>query len=160
MIIECSYSNTYQLFAKRMRPQLSTPVSDLSTVGSTTADRLKKLEISTVEDLLFYYPFRYEDLSVVSPIGALQPFSTATVKGRIELLDNRRSWRRRTILTEGLVSDPSGSVKVIWFNQPFITKVLTPGDEVYLAGKVAADQYALQLVNPIYEKIKRAGETV
>ena len=143
-----------------MRIQLTTPVSALSMVGSTTADRLKKLGISTVLDLLFYYPFRYEDLSVVSPIGSLQPFSTATVKGRIELLDNRRSWRRRTILTEGLVSDPSGSVKVIWFNQPFITKVLTPGDEVYLAGKVAADQYALQLVNPIYEKIKRAGETV
>ena len=143
-----------------MRPQLSTPVSDLSTVGSTTADRLKKLEISTVEDLLFYYPFRYEDLSVVSPISSLQPLSTATVRGRIELLSNRRSWQRKTMLTEGLVTDPGGSVKVIWFNQPFITKVLSPGDEVYLAGKVTADQYTPQLVNPVYEKVKPGAETV
>lgn len=143
-----------------MRPQLLTPVSELTTVGRTTADRLQKLGISTVADLLFYYPFRYEDLTVISPIGELQPASTATVRGKIELLNNRRSWQRKTMLTEGLVSDGSGSVKVIWFNQPFITKMLAPGDEVYLAGKVTTDKYTVQLVNPIYEKVRRGTETV
>ena len=62
-------------------------------------------------------------------------------------------------MTEGLVADPTGSIKVIWFNQPFLTKVLNPGDELYLSGKVAFDRYTLQLVNPVYEKAKKQETT-
>jgi len=143
-----------------MKLNLSTPVAVVSQVGKTTANRLKKLGILTVEDLIFYYPFRYEDFSQVSPISELEPFSSVTVKGKIELISNRRSWKTKKILTEGLVVDKTGSIKVIWFNQPFITKILEPGDEVYLAGKVGLDHYAPQLVNPIYEKVNRKAETI
>ncbi len=139
---------------------LSTPVSEISRVGKTTAVRLKKLEIFNVEDLIFYYPFRYEDFSQISNISDLVPDTAVTVKGKIEMISNRRSWHRRKILTEGLITDKTNSIKVIWFNQPFLTKILKPGDEVYLSGRVGFDRYDLQLVNPIYEKVKKAGDTI
>ena len=139
---------------------LATPVSALSQVGKTTASRLAKLGIFNVEDLIFYYPFRYEDFSQVSPIASLQPTNRATVKVKIELINNRRSWRRQTGLTEALVADSSGAVKVVWFNQPYLTKLLQPGDELYLSGKVDSDGHTLQLVNPIYEKVKAKTATI
>ncbi len=134
---------------------LSTPVSVISRVGKTTAGRLKNLGIETVEDLIFYYPFRWEDFSEISNIENLQPGTIVTVKGKIQLLKNRRSPVKRKFLTEGLISDKTGSVKVIWFNQPFLAEILKPGDEVYLSGKVDFDRYTLQLINPVYEKVSR-----
>ncbi len=143
-----------------MKLELTTPVEKISQVGKATASRLKKLGILNVLDLIFYYPFRYEDFSQVSKISELKPFTTVTVKGKIEILDNRRSWKTKKMLTEGIVVDKTGSIKVIWFNQPFLAKVLEPGDEVYLSGRVGFDRYDIELVNPIYEKVKQTAETV
>ena len=139
-----------------MKLDLTTPVSEISRVGKTTASRLKRLGIETVEDLIFYYPFRWEDFSEISSIENLQPGAIVTVKGKIQLLKNRRSPVKRKFLTEGLISDKTGSVKVIWFNQPFLAEILQPGDEVYLSGKVDFDRYTLQLINPVYEKVSRS----
>ncbi|MFA6410879.1 MAG: ATP-dependent DNA helicase RecG [Candidatus Buchananbacteria bacterium] len=138
-----------------MNIDLTTPVSAISRVGKTTASRLKKLGIETVEDLIFYYPFRWQDFSQIFDIASLKPEQIVTVRGKIQLITNRRSFAKRKMLTEALVSDQTGSVKVIWFNQPFLTKVLAPGDEVFLSGKADFDRYTLQLVNPIYEKVSK-----
>jgi len=138
-----------------MKLELTTPVSALTRVGKTTAGRLKRLDIQTVNDLIFYYPTRWQDLSLISEIGRLQPTDLATVKGKIQLIESRRSHFRKTNLTEALIADKSGSIKVIWFNQPYLSKYLLPGDEVYLSGKVDFDRYNLQFVNPVYEKSSR-----
>jgi len=143
-----------------MRLELSTHVSEIGTVGKTIATRLKKLGIETAQDLIFYYPFRYEDFSQVSDIGSLQAATSATVRGKIEIINNRRSWKKKIFLTEALISDPSGSAKVIWFNQPFLTKILKPGEEIYVSGKVDSDRYNLQFLNPIYEKAKAYGSNI
>ncbi|MFA5021876.1 MAG: ATP-dependent DNA helicase RecG [Patescibacteria group bacterium] len=136
-----------------MMIDLTTPVAAVSRVGKTTASRLKRLGIETVSDLIFYYPFRWQDFSQISDISELQPIDAATVKVKIQIISNRRSPAKRKMLTEALVADQTGSIKVIWFNQPFLTKILQPGDEVYLSGKVDFDRYNLQLVNPVYEKV-------
>lgn len=142
-----------------MKLELSTPVSEMSRIGKTTASRLKKLGIETASDLIFYYPFRWEDLSQVFNIADLQSGQTATIKVQLEQIKSRRSPVKKRLLTEGLVSDATGSVKVIWFNQQYLTKVLSPGDEIYLSGKVSNDKYTLQLVNPVYEKVKQQDAT-
>jgi len=136
-----------------MKIDLATPVSVISRVGKTTANRLKKIRIETVEDLIFYYPFRWEDFSKIFKISELEPDSVVTIKAKIQLIKNRRSPVKKKFLTESLVADQSGSVKVIWFNQPFLTEVLRPGDEIYLSGKVSFDRYTMQLINPVYEKV-------
>jgi len=143
-----------------MQLQLGTPVSTISQVGQTTSSRLKKIGIETVKDLIFYYPFRYEDFSQISDIVSLKPLNSVTVRGKIEMIKNRRSWKKKTFLTEALISDETGSVKAIWFNQPFLTKILKPGEEIYVSGRVDFDRYNLQFINPIYEKAKAAGKNI
>jgi ATP-dependent DNA helicase RecG len=126
----------------------------LSRVGQVLAKKLKKLGLENNLDLLFYYPSRYEDFSQVSNISDLQPEQTTTVKGRIEIINNRRSWRRRMMITEAVIRDDTEAIKIIWFNQPFITKILKPGEEIFISGKVSQDQIGLFFKNPIYEKVK------
>ena len=74
-----------------MRINLTTPVSEISRIGKTTASRMKKLGIETTQDLIFYYPFRWEDFSKISDVDQLQPGSTVTVRVKIQLIKNRRS---------------------------------------------------------------------
>ncbi len=133
---------------------LNSPLSVFKRVGPTIVKRFRKLGVKTIKDLLFYYPFRYDDFSKIVPISQLKAGETATIKGQIILIANRRSPVKKMIITEAIVSDQSGSIKVVWFNQPFLTKILKPGMKVYLAGQ--ADYYlgTFQLTNPSYEKFK------
>ncbi len=131
---------------------LSLPLSTLSRVGKQTEQALKKLGLDTVEDLLFYFPFRYEDFSQISLIKDINTGDTVSIQGEIEMIQNKRSIRQKKNLTEALVSDASGMIKVIWFNQPYITKNLKAGDKVSLAGKTAESYGQLSLISPQYEK--------
>jgi len=134
---------------------LSTPVTLLSKVGKTSAKRLKDLGINTAQDLLYYFPFRYDDYSHIVKIKDLEEGKMVTVEAQIGILANKRTRNRyRMAITESLVSDDSGSMRVVWFNQPYITKILKPGDMVYLSGKVKRDMLGPELISPVYEKIK------
>ncbi|MBI4779509.1 ATP-dependent DNA helicase RecG [Candidatus Falkowbacteria bacterium] len=133
---------------------LLTDTTKISRVGESTAKRLKKLGISTAQDLLFYFPFRYDDFTRLTPIAELQAGASASVIGRIELIQNKRSFRRRMNITEALITDGTETVKVIWFNQPFIARNLRVGDKVSLAGKVEDDYGGLVMMSPVYEKMQ------
>ncbi len=133
---------------------LSTPVSQLNKVGKKTATHLKRLNIKNIGDLLSYFPFRYEDYRQVYKISELKPGMTATVLARVEFINNKRSRRRGKNITEAMLSDESGSLQVVWFNQPFIAKNLQTGDHVYLSGKVSDDMFGVKMNSPYYEKNK------
>jgi len=137
-----------------MKITLGTPISELPRVGNILTKRLHKLGLKKVSDLFFYYPFRYDDFSQITLIAKVQLNTTATIKARINLIATKRSPRKRIYITEALVSDQTGSLKVIWFNQPFIPRLIQPGDFVYFSGKVEHDQYGIYLNNPTYEKVK------
>ncbi len=131
---------------------LKTSISKLTRVGKTTVRRLEKLGLKTAEDLIHHWPFRYDDYSKILTITELKTKKSGTVKAKINLIANHRSPRKKITITEAIVSDKTDSVKVVWFNQPFLTKILKPGQEVYLAGKVDYDDYyGLQFLNPSYE---------
>jgi len=132
---------------------LATPVENLTRVGKTVSAKLKRLGVFNVSDLLHYYPFRYDDFSQIKKIADIQTGEIVTVKGKIELLANKRSPRKKLMITECFLTDETGSLKVIWFGQPFIAKVLKNNDEVYLAGRVEGDLFNLYLKNPAYEKM-------
>ena len=132
---------------------LDTSVENITRVGAATAKRLRTLGIEKAEDLLFYFPFRYDDFTRTTPIDKLLPGTSVNVIGVIELIQNRRSFRRRMYVTEALVSDGKESLKVVWFNQPFIGKSLKIGDRVSLAGKIEDDGGGLHMSAPAYEKL-------
>ena len=131
---------------------LYTSVVHLNRVGKTVANRLSILGIKTIRDLLFHFPFRYEDFSHLVSISQLQEGAEVTTHGKVELIGNKRSPRKRKIITEALVSDGTGQLRVVWFGQPFLTKNLHVGDEVYLSGRVSSDMLGVQMVSPAYER--------
>ncbi len=129
-----------------------TQITELTRVGKAIARQMEKLGIKTAGDLLIHYPFRYDDYSAIFNIKELKTKKSGTIRARINLVANHRSPRKRIVITEAIVSDKTDSLKVIWFNQPFLTKTLKSGQEVYLAGKIDYDEYyGLQLTNPSYE---------
>ncbi len=133
-------------------------MENLLRVGKATAKKLQNLGLRTAEDLLFYFPFRYEDWSKILPISQLTYGAAGTCRGRVELIKNTRSFHKRKNITEALVSDKSGSIKAVWFNQPFLTKILKVGDEIFLSGRVDFDRFGIHLTSPSYEKIRKGEE--
>ncbi|MBU4370235.1 ATP-dependent DNA helicase RecG, partial [Patescibacteria group bacterium] len=134
---------------------LKTSIAELTRVGKTVAQQMGKLEIKTVGDLLTHYPFRYDDYSKILSIKDLKTKKTGTIKAKINLIANHRSPRKKMVITEAIVSDQTDSLKVIWFNQGFLTRTFKSGQQIYLAGKINYDNYyGLQLTNPSYELCK------
>src|SRR3989338_2382690 len=131
---------------------LQTPLSQFTPIGKTAAPHLKKLGLSTVEDLLFYFPRKYLDFSIVTPIGQLKPDTETTASGRIEQISNRRSWRKKIMVTEAIISDDTGKAACIWFRSPYIGKMLKAGDEIMVSGKVSFGDYGMQFAGPVFEK--------
>jgi len=134
-----------------------TPLASLNRVGTVTAAHFKHLGLNTAGDLLFYLPFRYDDFSSHLEIANLKDGENANVIGTIDLIQNKRSAHRKMQITEALVRDDSGYLKVLWFNQSFITRNLKVGDEVSLAGRVKNDYGQMQMTSPSYEKINVGG---
>lgn len=138
--------------------QSSTPLTEVSGIGSRFLSKLKKLKIETVKDLLWHFPTRYEDFSQIYKIADLQPNQDATIQGIIKDITGRRTWRRHLFLVEALVSDDSGSIRVIWFNQPYIRNVLRPGKVANFSGKITVGEDEIYLSNPVYELINSSQQ--
>jgi ATP-dependent DNA helicase RecG len=132
---------------------LTTKIEEITSVGKRIAPKMKSLGVETAEDLLFYFPFRWEDWSQVKDIQDLEANTTATVRGRIELIQNKRSQWKKRLITEAIIADDTEQIKAIWFHQPYLTKNLHPGDSLFLSGKVEMKEDGLQFVHPNYEKI-------
>ncbi len=132
---------------------LNSKISELYRVGAATAKTLDKLGLRTASDLIFYFPFRYDDFSKSLSISDLKAETTANIIGTVELIQNKRSFKRKMYLTEALISDESDTLKVIWFNQPFLTRTLKVGDRISLAGRVSENHGQLIMVSPLYEKV-------
>lgn len=130
-------------------PSLDTPIADINFYCKKIGKRLKNLDLKTARDLLLHYPFRYEDWSKIKKIAELLPNEPATAKVKIEQIKNFRSPRLHKKITEAIVSDVTGKIKVLWFNQWYIGTSLMPGDDVYLAAKMNNDG---DIVSPGYEK--------
>ncbi len=135
----------------------NTPIKDINKIAAQLAPKFKKLGIQTIKDLLFYYPYRYDDYSNLIKIKALRPNVLTTLRVKVELINSRRSFRKRMLITEAFVSDETGKIKVVWFNQRYIAKILQIGDEIYLSGKpiLAMDNNNLEFHNPSFEKISK-----
>jgi ATP-dependent DNA helicase RecG len=101
---------------------LDTKIKELYSVGKTVASRLTNLGIVTAKDLLYYFPFRYDDFQNSATIAKLKPGISANIIGIIDMIQNKKTPRKRMNITEALINDGSDTIKAIWFNQPFITK--------------------------------------
>jgi len=133
---------------------LSLPLTKLKWIQKRYLKKLKKLGIETVKDLLFHFPHRYEDFSQILKISQIKINQIFCIKGRIIKIENIKTHKKGIILTQALISDESGSIKAIWFNQPFLKNVLKKDTHLLLAGKLTIGAKESCLQSPVYEKIK------
>src|SRR3989344_3795279 len=138
---------------------IDTPINQAGPIFKKYSSRLEKLGIKKIEDFLYHIPFRYENYSLVSKIANAQPGEIVTIKGEVTQIKNEytRRWKN---LQKAKVADKTGEIDIIWFNQPFIPKVLKKGDAVSLAGKVDWFKNRVMLQSPQYEVIYKNGETI
>ena len=133
---------------------LQTPLVQLKKVGPKYSERLKKVGLETIQDLFFYLPCRYENLTDLTPLDAILPGQKVVIQATVNDILNSRSPRKRMLITQASVNDNlQNNLRVIWFNQPFIAKILRPGHLINLSGKVKLDNQGLFLSSPSYEII-------
>src|SRR3989344_679883 len=137
---------------------LETPIEDVPNIGLAYYKKLKKLGIKTIQDLLFYFPVRYEDFSNIIPINQIKVGQISCVQGRILHIENTQTYKKWMIITEAEIEDETGTIKALWFNQPFLTKSLRQDDFVCMAGKVSLSKKGVYLNNPAFEKISEISE--
>jgi len=130
---------------------LASPVTSLPGVGPIMAKKLSKLGLSSIFDLLYHLPFRYEDRSQISSLFTVQPGETVTIIGKIESIKNEFT-RSRKLIQKAVVSDDSGPIDIVWFNQTFLTRTLRVGDIIGLHGKVDFFGPKKSIISPDYEQ--------
>ncbi len=114
---------------------------------------LHRMKIFSVADLLFHFPVRYSDISTVMKIADLIPGEVATVYGKVSKLKTKKGFRSKIPMAEGEVEDVSGKIKITWFNQAYLAKMIHEGESVKLTGKVTKGKYGIYLANPEFEKM-------
>jgi ATP-dependent DNA helicase RecG len=143
-----------------MIPTLSSPVQYLKGIGPKRAQDLAGAGIHILEDILYYFPKRYEDRSQFKPISAVAIGTAVTVKGEVLSKKGRPAYLRRGIdIFEIAVTDGTGRIFAVWFNQPYLHKYFNVGDQVILYGKAELYRDKIQMVSPDFEIIedKEAG---
>ena len=137
---------------------LQTSLQYFRGVGPRRAADLRNVGVATVEDLLYRFPVRYEDRSHFQPIAALKPNVPASVSGEVLSCGIRPTRRPRFKIFEMLVRDKTGSLRAIWFNQPFLKDVFRPHQRVILYGKLELNSFGLQMQSPQYEIVGEGHE--
>lgn len=130
---------------------LYTGLNQIARLSKSQISGFEQIGVRSAQDLLLYFPRRHLDFSVQVKINQLQANDTVTITGKIITIQKRFTFTSRSSLTEAIVGDGTGNIKVVWFNQPYIASLYKPGDGIALAGKVTRYKF-LQLNNPIHEK--------
>ncbi|KKU36341.1 MAG: ATP-dependent DNA helicase RecG [Candidatus Azambacteria bacterium GW2011_GWB2_46_37] len=137
---------------------LNDPVEKISRVGGPVyLKKLHQLGVKTVRDLLFYFPRRYDDFSNLILIRDLKPDENATIRGKILSVSSSYVYGKRMSITDCLAEDSSGTIRAVWFNQPFLINTFKAGQIVNFSGKLSFRKKEAYLSNPSYEIIGRDG---
>lgn len=109
---------------------------------------LGRLGLNTIEDLLYHFPTRYGSTAEIKNISSIVAGENAAVYGKITGLKMGKAWVKKMAMAEATIEDSSGKIKVIWFNQPYIAKMLPEGAFVKAEGKVSERKGQLYMTNP------------
>jgi len=138
---------------------LQDPVRYLKGVGPKKAKIFNQAGINTVEDLLYYFPRRYEDRAKFTLISELHEGNTQTIKVEVLAGGQRQSWRRRRFnILELAVGDNTGRISCVWFNQPYLGDYFKVGTTLILYGKVERYGSKLQMTQPEFEIVSGQGQ--
>ena len=131
--------------------ELSSDIRFLKGIGQQRANALAKLGISTLRDLICYFPRTYEDRTKTVPIAALQSGESACIRAIVANEPTLSRVRRGMELVKLRIVDDSGSIDVTYFNQNYVREQLKKGQSYVFFGKVTLDGLRFTMINPLFE---------
>ncbi len=144
---------------------LSSKATILRGMGPARAAALQEAGIDTLRDLLWNLPYRYVDRGSLRPLGSLemqgletQDSGIVTVLGTIQDLRQSTTRVQRMALTEVLLADGTGTLRLLWFNQPYLGRTLKPGDRLLVFGPLFPGRHGLEMRGPQFELMVREGD--
>ncbi|MGV8027310.1 MAG: ATP-dependent DNA helicase RecG [Anaerolineaceae bacterium] len=129
------------------------PLTVIQGIGEKNAQKMEKLNLHSIYDLLHFYPRRYNDYSHLTPIRDLKPGDEVTISGAVQSIQKRKTRNNRMQIIESIIGDGTGSLWITWFNQPWLTNRLNIGTQIVASGKVDTYLGRLCLNNPEWEPI-------
>jgi ATP-dependent DNA helicase RecG len=134
---------------------LNAPLNVIQGVGSRYFQALKKIDLYTLGDLLFYIPRRYDDYSELKTINRLAYKDEVTIIASVHSITTRPIRGGKMRLTEAVVSDGTGFLRLTWFNQPWIEKNFPVGTQLVISGKLDMYLGRLMISNPDCELLEQ-----
>jgi len=114
---------------------------------------LKKLGLATIRDLFYHFPVRHVDAGKSSPIELAADGERTTLYGQVEKTGTKRSFRGHVPMGEATLRDNTGTIKLVWFHQAYMAKMIAPGDFVRASGTVKKRGNTVSIINPEIEKV-------
>lgn len=130
--------------------ELTEGLTSLKGVGPAVAALFAGIGIKNIAELLDYFPRAYNDYSEVTPISKIKP-GQVTIEAEVKQAVGRYV-RRGMHITEAVASDASGSVRLLWFNQPYRTNAVKPGQKYFITGKLELKRQRFSITNPSMEQ--------
>lgn len=133
-------------------------LKEIKGISYKTILKLNKNKIKTLKGIIYYFPYKYLDLTNIKKIKELKVNETAVVIGKLTNLRLFPSPKRRMFIFQGIISDETGSLKVIWYNQPFLAKTLKNNLIVALFGKLVKNSFGLNIQSPKFEILQSSQD--
>ncbi len=138
---------------------LKTDVRFVKGIGEKRAKLLNRLSIFTLSDFLTYFPRDYEDRTRFMPVAELSGGVSACIKAVLATEVRVARTRGAQTVTKARVFDETGSLSIVFFNQPYVKERLQKGKEYIFFGRVQSDLLGKELINPVFEPAAEAGKT-
>jgi ATP-dependent DNA helicase RecG len=132
-----------------MSTALDQLVTEVTGIGPAIAERLGKLGIATVRDLVWHFPRLYQDRSQLKPIARLTIGQHEAFTGRVRSVQTSW-WRGRGGVLTAVIEDETGQIAALWFGMPYLSKQLQPGTQIVVWGKVTQGK-RLSVLSPEFE---------
>ena len=132
-----------------VHPQDSIENINFKGLGPVTLKRLKSKGFKTVEDLLYFFPIRYDEMSNFKKISHTRAGEKVSIKVKIRSKKFKRSFRKRIPVLEAIASDETGNIKLVWFNQPYLAPMIKSGSEIIVFGKTGWKNNDYCMTNPV-----------
>ncbi|MEW8961187.1 ATP-dependent DNA helicase RecG [Paraclostridium dentum] len=123
---------------------LNKEIKYVKGIGPKRANKLSKLGIFTVSDLLFYFPRQYEDRNNLRKIFELKDEEKVTIRAIVSSIETSNV-RKGLVITKVGVRDETGFARLVFFNQEYISSTLKKGDTVFVFGKVKKTSYGIEM---------------
>ena len=124
-------------------------LSEIPGIGPKTIAKLNKLNILKPLDLLYHFPFRYIDFSHITNISDVIDYENITITGKLVSFQNIFT-RSHKNFQKAVVTDNTGSINLLWFNQPYLSKNFKVGEIYSFAGTVSLFQNKKTIIGSVY----------